>query len=491
MNPKTRRRLLLVAVLILPLAIVVRLATAPKSPVALLRVVDASGKPIVGATIRPEGLRTKDGPYRSGWYSWRTGSNAVTNAPVLIDKDGYALVLYPQFVFERIETGVLCLSVNHPDYAPDRPERVVATAPPAGAPLRVRLEDLWNRIRHIALIARPDPIVLQLGAVLKISVTHNGGALPDARLFAQVSKEDGGDTNFWIRPEPEVILTRRLAAGGQTVRAVLLNSDGVGWFSDVVAITAIAGQTNELTLNLKRGVALRGQLDGGVPRPVKNGRVVAHVWPPDVKPEKNPPQWHAWADVKEDGSFSINSLPEGVLEIVALCDGFVSTNGPGQFKMRYPQKHSLGTNDLDVAVGMEPTARLEVKITDANGRALPEARVMTWPNVRYGEWSAVILASDCYNTADFLIGKESRKNWWERQVSDFAGVSDANGLAVLANLPPEVNQLNVEHPQFALPIVRGPTGQQNREASFTLVAGQTNRISIQLEPKESSAISHY
>ena len=40
-----------------------------------------------------------------------------------------ARVPYPKYVFERIETGTLCLSVNHPDFVPDRPERIVATAP--------------------------------------------------------------------------------------------------------------------------------------------------------------------------------------------------------------------------------------------------------------------------------------------------------------------------------------------------------------------------
>src|SRR6266446_2403201 len=144
--------------------------TAPKHPVALIRVVDASGKPLAGAVVLPEGLRTKAGPYVSGWYGWRSDANGVTNPPVTTDKDGYARVPYPKYVFERIETGTLCLSVNHPDFVPDRPERIVATAPPAGAPWRVRVDYLRKLILHRALLARPEPIVLQKGAVLKFSV---------------------------------------------------------------------------------------------------------------------------------------------------------------------------------------------------------------------------------------------------------------------------------------------------------------------------------
>lgn len=85
-------------------------------------------------------------------------------------------------------------------------------------------------------------------------------------------------------------------------------------------------------------------------------------------------------------------MPAGDLEIVALCNGLVSTNGPGQFpSMHYPQKHLLGTNDVMIVIGMEQTASLEVEVMDDKGRPLKDAQVSTWPNVRYGEWAAVIL----------------------------------------------------------------------------------------------------
>ena len=57
--------------------------------------------------------------------------------------------------------------------------------------------------------------------------------------------------------------------------------------------------------------------------------------------------------MQADGSFVLSSLPEGELEITALADGYVSTNGPGQFHMRYPQTHVLSANDLVISIGME------------------------------------------------------------------------------------------------------------------------------------------
>src|SRR5215467_11489811 len=148
---------------------------APRHPVALLQIVDGAGKPIAGAIISPEGLRTKPGPYVSGWYTWQPKQNGVPNNPVTTDAEGYAPVPYPKYVFERLETGTLCLSVDHPDYVPDRPERMVAHAPPAGSPWRVWFDYLMARVKHKVLVDRTDPIVLQKGAILKLSVREDSG----------------------------------------------------------------------------------------------------------------------------------------------------------------------------------------------------------------------------------------------------------------------------------------------------------------------------
>jgi hypothetical protein len=190
--------------------------------------------------------------------------------------------------------------------------------------------------------------------VVKLSIQPAIGTDEESRLYAQISGSDQASSRFWTRPEPNVIVAGRLAAGLHTVRAVQIQPGGSVWFSEVRSVVCAMGETNELTLSLRPGAQLRGVLDSAVPRPVKNGRVVAHVWPPGSKPQENPPVWHAWAAVREDGSFAIDSLPAGDLEIVGLCDGYVRTNGPGQFSMRYPQTHVLGTNDLEITLGMEP-----------------------------------------------------------------------------------------------------------------------------------------
>ena len=489
MTARAIRISMLTALLCLAALLILAFLSGPRHPVALLRVVDSANKPIAGAVIQPEGMRTKPGPYVSGWYGWRTEQHGVPNTPVKTDADGYARVPYPKYVFERIETGTLCLSVEHADYVPERPERAVSIAPPGGAPWRVWGDYIWGRIRHKALVVRPDPIILQKGAILELSVMGSGVS-KDSSLFAQVSAPHTTDTNFWLRPAPGMLVTRRLQPGRQTLRACEFDSSGAVWFSPVTHLAAVAGQTNELVLELKRGVSVEGGLDGAVPRPVRDGRVIAHVWPMGEQPKDSPPEWHAWSSIREDGAFGIGGLPEGQLEIVAICDGFVSTNGPGQFpSMHYPQKYLLGTNDLTITIGMEPTACLEVEVSDDQGKPLKGAQVSTWPNVRYGEWSATILGDDCYNTADSFRGKGVKK-WWER-TGLFQGTSDAAGRAVLSNLPVEVREFTVEHPRFALPATDTGFGQKRRQASVILQPGRTSRVAVHLEPLGQTPIAHY
>jgi hypothetical protein len=487
-----RKLLLLILAALVCAALLVRalLLSSPKTPIALVHVVDATGKPVEGAIILPEGLRTKVGPYSSGWYKWSKEFSKVPNNAVATDRDGVARIPYPTYVFERIETGVIIPSVNHPDYVPDRPELVVNTAPPAGAPLRAWIDYYWSKIRRKSSIAITDTVVLKKGAILKISLRPDSKA-SIGPLFAQISEANTADTSFWIRPEPGVLMTRRLAASDQMIRAFQFSADGAAWFSDTLNIKAVSGQTTNIVVDLKPGVSVHGQLDNTVPRPVRNGRVVAHIWPAGSRPKDSPPEWHAWTTNREDGSFEFTNLPPGDLEIIALCQGFVSTNRPVAPQFRHPQKHLLGTNDLSITVGMEPTARLEVLVTDDKGNPLKDAIVMTWPNVHYGDWGAVVLMSDLYNTSDFFLNPAKIRASWHEPVVDLSATTESSGLAVLSNLPGDVRELTVKHAQFDIPAMTGWGGGKHRQRAVTLTLGITNHITVKLEPHDHSLIAHY
>ncbi|HEY6227810.1 MAG TPA: carboxypeptidase-like regulatory domain-containing protein, partial [Verrucomicrobiae bacterium] len=355
-------------------------------------------------------------------------------------------------------------------------------------PIRERFQDFIARIRNKTLVVEPDPIVLKKGGILKISVRETQNGSREWPLFGQVSGNSDSTSNFWVRPEPGVIATRRLAEGTQVVSVVQFDRAGAAWFSEAHQVVSKPGVAVELEVDLQRGVALRGAIDRTVPRPIKNGRVIVQITPSGHLRQESPPGWHSWAKVNEDGRFEIPSLPPGDLEVVALCQGFISTNGPGKTHMRYPQKHVLGTNDLEIEIGMEPTTRLEVTVLDDKGQPLPDALVMTAPNVRYGEWAATIFASDLYKTEDLLRGVGPTPSMADWMIQDFSGKSDKTGVAVLPNLPPEIRRFYVHHDMFGLPVV--DQGRKEREAPVTLRVGVTNYVTVKLERLDQKPIAH-
>jgi hypothetical protein len=491
MKTRVKGLILLLGLLVLITVVVVALFPSTHNPEALLRVVDAKGKPIAGAIIRPEGLRTKPGAYSGGWYGWVASRMHVPDDPVTTDANGQAHLSYPKYVLEKIETGTICLSVEHPDFVPERPERMVNFAPPSRAPWRVWIDYVWGRVRHKALVIRPEPIVLQQGGILRLKTRADSQR--DGPLFAQVSGLYD-DKGFWIRPAPNELVTKRLRPGPAMIRAIQFDTNGVAWFSPVTKTTALAGQTAEIDVELTRGVTVHGRLDDTAVRPIHNGKVIANVWPLGEEPANNPVTWHAWSSIHEDGTFDISSLPEGKLEIVALCDGYVCTNEPGATTFHYPQVHTLGRSDLNITVGMERTCCLAVSVTDEQGKPVKDAQVMLWPNIRYGEWSATVLGSDDYNTSDSLrdAGKrESLTKWWMNRPASFVATSDITGLAQVINLPKEAKEVSVTHSNYALPARDNGQGRKERQISVTLSSGQTNHVTVQLEPITRAPIAHY
>src|SRR5262249_54090575 len=153
------------------------------------------------------------------WYGW-TDQNPIPPHAVKTDKYGVATVPYPFYVIEKLETGTLCLEVGHPDYVQQGPERKVSTSLPHGAPWRTWLMDLFDRIRHHALQASPDPIVLEKGATLRITVT-NAPVAGTGKFLPQVSNFYTDHDN-WSEPAPGTLQSPQIAEGSHTVRVAFV-----------------------------------------------------------------------------------------------------------------------------------------------------------------------------------------------------------------------------------------------------------------------------
>ena len=167
--------------------------------------------------------------------------------------------------------------------------------------------------------------------------------------------------------------------------------------------------------------------------------------------------------------------------------------GPYQSSVsRYPQKHTIGANDLDIVIDMEPTARLEVTVFDDNGRLLEGARVSTWPNVCWHNCGSTIFCGDLYNTIDRLrqVHEDQDAFPWDIPAG-FFGISDANGVAVLSNVPARQTSFAVEHKDYVLPKLEIGETAPRRQASMVLEPGAVTRTTVVLEPRGKDPQRHY
>ena len=115
-------------------------------------------------------------------------------------------------------------------------------------------------------------------------------------------------------------------------------------FSDLVDLKKHVEDPITLDLALKPGVRVKGRLNAQVPRPIKNGRVVAGIQT-GHNDYGNKWMWHAMATIAADGTFLFESLPpDENLQLIALCDGWVSTSPTRAEVMKYAEANQFGVD---------------------------------------------------------------------------------------------------------------------------------------------------
>ena len=99
------------------------------------------------------------------------------------------------------------------------------------------------------------------------------------------------------------------------LRIVHVPETGPTWFSDLIDLRRV-NYPFRLNLALKPGVRVEGSLGERVPRPVKNGRIVAEII--DGTDSWSHWTWLASAKIDPDGKFVLESLPaEENLQLIA------------------------------------------------------------------------------------------------------------------------------------------------------------------------------
>ena len=461
----------------------------------MVEVQDTNGKPIEGAQITPDGFRVK-GRHSPDAYSWRT--NIFGPREMAITGPGgraylrYAVMGIPE---EKEYTGALIFSVTHPEYS-------------------------TVTIQEYRVDQTNAPIQMGRGITLEVSAYYGADRQSVTDLVVNLA-DDGVNPEDWQKQPDGSWVCHKVSPGGHLIQLIGRLPSGEVVYSETALLRMYTGKTMTLELTpdrgsqleskhgqpgvrlvvqMKPGIRLEGRLDDAVPRPVKNGRVMINIRPPEY-PATNVIEdfydldaknggrnfWHSYRPINADGTFVFESVPPGEADVVVLGDGF-ATKSEGQLynringniasgpRMSIPQSFPLTPPVTQITVQTEPTATLEFTATNKKGQPIQDVWVGMFPTAfrmrgMYG-WARTSSEAPFREIAPL---PDLRSAW--------SGKTGPDGTLVIRNIPAEAQHgLEVQSEHYQVPL-QDPKGWRDRYVRVRFEPGMTNKMVMVMEPK--------
>jgi hypothetical protein len=456
---------------------------------AAVEVVDEDGKPVEGCTLIGMGLRSHQDPSTGyGWTIKMHGPHAVA----VTDAAGQAELPWPRWVVrsQQVTTAKISVMADHPDFCLVGHQDVDVAE---GATTKITLKQ---------------------GGRLRLHAFRPGEKKPLTDFRAQISGHYDS-LRVWqnVVGGPAGRVSPAMEAGPRLIRLIQPEEDGSLLFSDLLRFESKVGVVEDRLLKLKPAMTVRGQLSENVPRPVRNGFVVAVVADQIDKDEYQAEslEWQTWRPVSEDGTFEVDKLPPSdKVRLLAFCDGYVSrqpekddlprhlqrfAGGPGTFSL--PQFFNLVPSDgKRLTVQMEEAATCRLKVVDGNGKPIEGVTAGLSPNVMYSSGSTIfgmsLRSEDAMFEARMTILDMLKKwqDYWpmkERGKDSpvlqpvFHGETDADGAVVIRNLPPRSPQgLFAQHEDY---VPEGTKPPYRLMQQIEVKPGETSEATIRMVPK--------
>jgi hypothetical protein len=252
--------------------------------------------------------------------------------------------------------------------------------------------------------------------------------------------------------------SRRLPSTARRLVAIVLQDDRFPLFSPVLRWSVDNPASHLILTTVEPGVRFEGTIDPAVPRPVKMGRVMAHATTPpqDVSEEWSCSVWSDIVPVAEDGTFVLESMPRGCdLQLVAICEGWRSEVPDEAQRIKFASKYDshVSPNDsranpqtwplegevLRGTIRMSKTASCRIRCVDRDQEPLAGLKVGFSPNHYFpgvGSWLFAVggRSVDWMKAGEYVEGPGR---------DDYSGVTDADGFALVRNLPPVQQRFGV------------------------------------------------
>jgi hypothetical protein len=393
-----------------------------------VKVVDAQGVPIEGATVRPWALRA--GNAHGGWDG-QIGAPRET----LTDPSGQTSVVYPKAMTWGTSESNPVISVSvilkHPEFV----ARNVHVDIPVGETPAV-----------------PE-LMLKPGIRLRIAGVEPGTDKPLDNCYLFIENQDVGAQEFareadgWLRSNP-------ISEDRRWFRVVHAEPGKSPRFSQSVAWTPDDPASRERRVEVRAGTRVQGKISDNVARPIERGHVVAWCGSPIRKDDENlsrsrPILWLETALIERDGSFVFESLPSGYLaQFYALANDSISAQPTDaafelcckwfavkqqmQEFFRNGQMMRLAGSQSELTIEMESAGEVRVTCLDPDGKPLRGITVMSWPN-QFVVGAGSTVFCDRRSSLSGLQATSQNSPWWK--TSHYAVETSADGVSVIRNLP--------------------------------------------------------
>ena len=426
-------------------------------------VVDEAGLPVRGAEVDPWALRMGGG--HGAWWEAGHGPKPV----VTTDARGVAEFGVPTRRGEdKLET--VSAFVRHPDYVA----------------LYEHLDAGDCRAAEGRYEAR---LTMRPGTRLSIEVLALDGEvdLDDCRVAAPGSP--AGDVR--AKAEGGRLLTEPLPASAPMIRVTAGDAGGVMQFGDWTAWRPDESGTVELTAILQKGLTVRGRLSDDVPRPVRDGWVVADCSRPGPTYEHRS-LGQTERPVAEDGTFELPNIPHGCdMQVVAICRGFTSAPpdaktdaamrakykdvGSNSGSIAMPQVFTPDESTDEVLVRMRPAAALRVVVTGPDGEPAEGVHTGVSPNDHsygLGNWS--------FANGGAPSGTDATDSRRGTRTFEWRATTGPDGVAMIENIPPLRESIyglyagDFDDPRSVREL------EFEGESSVTLAPGETAELKLRL-----------
>jgi hypothetical protein len=362
----------------------------------------------------------------------------------------------------------------------------------------VVVQDLQHPAECTAMVElsvdAPKPITMVQGTKMTFSIQHVDG-VTFTGVYADIVDTARQATYLkWVHLPDGRSLSSHLPDGNYLVRMAAITAKGEIYFSSPFSFS-LPGESSAIKeFQVTKGTEQSGMLDSSVPRPIKGGWIVAYVTSSTPDPSNRPSltnQWGTFADVAKDGSFTLNNLPSGTLEIVAGCDGYVSKDksGKGSTGVLRAQVFAMD-NSHPITVDMESTGDARILVKTPDGKPLTGATVYFNPNQMTGGGTSIV--GYRYRSEEFLQraadSVDSIVNF-RPPVPDFSAKTDADGVAVIKGLPPGRQGYHVYSDSFDMPISAEMRSSPRRSGMIIIKGATETSDVVEMEAKGTTSLS--